>query len=155
MGNILVIPFGVTGFDSQESIVRDIKKIFVRNNITYDTIKFSKTETVIEYSGFIDFNNLAIPLIKVFQGENFQALEEQNFTKLDEYRHSILLDLMLPPKISADMQANLAEVFPLWVERHGLAAAYRIRKMQIARLIVGEYWNKALELIKAFKLIGS
>jgi hypothetical protein len=27
--------------------------------------------------------------------------------------------------------------------------------VQIARLIIGEYWNKAIELIKAVKLAGS
>jgi hypothetical protein len=63
--------------------------------------------------------------------------------------------MLIAPERAADMQANLAEVFPLWVERHGLAAAHRIRKAQIARLIIGEYWNKAIELIKAVKLAGS
>jgi hypothetical protein len=68
---------------------------------------------------------------------------------------SIMIDTLVPSSRAADMQANLAETFPLWVERHGLAAAHRIRKVQIARLIIGEYWNKAIELIKAVKLAGS
>jgi hypothetical protein len=68
---------------------------------------------------------------------------------------SLAIDALIAPDRAADMQANLTETFPLWVERHGLAAAHRIRKVQIARLIIGEYGNKVLELIKAVKLAGS
>jgi hypothetical protein len=68
---------------------------------------------------------------------------------------SILIDALVSPDRATDMQANLAEVFPLWVKRYGLSAARWIRQMQIARLIIGEYWNKVLELIKAIKLAGS
>ncbi len=68
---------------------------------------------------------------------------------------AILIDALIAPDLAADMQANLAEVFPLWVKRYGLTAARWIRQMQIARLIIGEYGNKVLELIKAIKLAGS
>jgi hypothetical protein len=71
------------------------------------------------------------------------------------YRPSKMIDMFVPSDRAADMQANLAETYPLWVERHGLTAAHRIRKVQIARLIIGEYWNKALELINSIKLAGS
>ena len=73
----------------------------------------------------------------------------------NKYRPSRLIDMFVPPNQAADMQSNLAEIFPLWVERHGLAVAHRIRKVQIARLIIGEYWNKVIELIKAVKIAGS
>jgi hypothetical protein len=73
----------------------------------------------------------------------------------EKYSPSILIDSLIPPERAADMQANLADYFPIWVERHGLAKAHRIRKVQIALLIIGEYWNKAIELIKAVKLAGS
>ena len=72
-----------------------------------------------------------------------------------KYKKSFFIDALIAPNRAADMQANLDEAFPLWVERHGLGAANRIRKVQIARLIIGEYWNKAIELIKAVKLAGS
>lgn len=68
---------------------------------------------------------------------------------------AILIDALIPPDLATDMQANLAEVFPLWVNRYGLTTARWIRQMQIARLIIGEYGNKVLELIKAIKLAGS
>jgi hypothetical protein len=81
---------------------------------------------------------------------------ELDTKKEDESLHpSKFIDMFIPLGQAEDMQANLTEAFPLWVERHGLAAAHRIRKVQIARLIIGEYWNKAIELIKAVKLAGS
>ena len=71
------------------------------------------------------------------------------------FSSSILIDALIDSRRAVDMQANLAEVFPLWVERHGSFRAKWICKVQIARLIIGEYWNKVLELIKAIKLAGS
>ena len=75
--------------------------------------------------------------------------------EISDYPPSLLIDALIAPERAVDMQANLEETFPLWVERHGLTAAHRIRRVQIARLIIGEYWNKAITLAKAFKLGGA
>ena len=37
---------------------------------------------------------------------------------------SILIDALIAPERAIDMQVNLAEVFPLWVARHGLSFAH-------------------------------
>lgn len=84
--------------------------------------------------------------------ENDLELSKEN--RNSEY-YSILIDTLFSYDRAIDIHANLAEVFSLWVERHGLATAHRIRKVQITRLIIGEYWNKAIDLIKAVKLVGS
>jgi hypothetical protein len=82
---------------------------------------------------------------------------DKNKTNLiyNEYAPSILIDALIDPDRAADMHANLADYFPVWIKRHGLTSAHRILKMQIGWMIIGEYWNKALDLIKAIKLGGA
>ena len=75
--------------------------------------------------------------------------------EISDYPPSLLIDALIAPERAIDMQANLAEVFPLWVARHGLFFARCIRWLQIVRLINGEYFNKAIALVKAFKLGGA
>lgn len=104
---------------------------------------------------FISIIVTILSMLKIIRTRYYALNRKIKKTEISDYPPSILIDALIAPERAIDMQANLAETFPLWVGRHGLAAAHRIRKIQIARLIVGEYWNKAIALAKAFKLGGA
>jgi hypothetical protein len=74
------------------------------------------------------------------------------------YRPSLLLDLLVPLDRAQDMHANLGELYPSWVERHGAGRASWIRRSQVALLIGGTWWEKILStcerLLKVVRLIG-
>ncbi|CAD7336026.1 hypothetical protein FIM10_03975 [Sphingomonadales bacterium 56] len=76
-----------------------------------------------------------------------------------QYRASLLLDMLVPANRAEDMQANLSELFPRWVERHGTRRARWICRIQVVLLIGGTWWEKAIvtaeRLLKVFRLIGS
>ncbi|WP_030540542.1 hypothetical protein [Sphingobium sp. DC-2] len=83
--------------------------------------------------------------------------EAQSNAKL-RYRPSLLLDMLVPAERAQDMQANLAELFPLWVERHGQLKANMICRFQVILMIGGTWWEKVLttceRLLKVFRLSG-
>lgn len=72
---------------------------------------------------------------------------------------SKLLDMFVPIELASDMQANLEDMFPTWVERHGFKWARRIYRGQVGLLVLGRWLNKALEvgerLAKIVKFTGS
>jgi hypothetical protein len=79
-------------------------------------------------------------------------------TLYPKYRPSLLLDMLVPIAGSQDMQANLEELFPVWIERHGVQRARWIQRAQVAQLIGGNWWENILSsaerLLKIVKLIG-
>lgn len=75
------------------------------------------------------------------------------------YRPSLILDILVPFARAQDMHANLEEVYPRWVERHGVRRAELIRACQVTWLIAGAWWEKALttgeRLLKVIRIVGS
>jgi len=75
------------------------------------------------------------------------------------YRPSFILDMLVPYDRAQDMHANLAELYPVWVSRHGARRAEWIHRTQVALLIGGTWWEKLLStgerLLKVARLIGS
>ncbi|MGN6690283.1 MAG: hypothetical protein ACTHJU_05025, partial [Sphingopyxis sp.] len=71
---------------------------------------------------------------------------------------SILLDCLVPFDRAKDMHANLEDIYPVWVERHGAAKAVWIKRWQVALLIGGTWWEKLLSaterLLKVMRLSG-
>jgi len=78
---------------------------------------------------------------------------------LPTYHPAWALDAFVPLSLAQDMHANLGELYPVWVQRHGLRNASRILRLQVAILIAGTWWEKALStgerLLKSFRIIGS
>jgi hypothetical protein len=74
------------------------------------------------------------------------------------YRQSLLIDLLVPSDRAQDMHANLADLYPKWVQRHGERKAAWVARMQIAMLIGGNGWEKLApifdKLLKIVRLIG-
>lgn len=77
----------------------------------------------------------------------------------DRYRPSILIDALIPFDLAQDMHANLADLYPRWVERHGSGKAIWVVRLQVGMLIGGTLWEKtasfAERLLKIVRLIGS
>jgi hypothetical protein len=67
--------------------------------------------------------------------------------------------MMVPFDRAQDMQANLSDVYPLWVSRHGHSRAEMIRICQVAWLIGGMWWEKLLSsgerLLNIFRIFKS
>nr|WP_157034163.1 hypothetical protein [Sphingomonas sp. Y57] len=61
---------------------------------------------------------------------------------------SFWIDALVSPDIAQDMQANLAEVFDIWVERHGERRARWILRGQVFRCISGDLVNRALGMVE-------
>lgn len=74
------------------------------------------------------------------------------------YRQSLLIDLLVPSDRARDMHANLADLYPIWVQRHGERKAGWVARMQIAMLIGGNGWEKLApffdKMLKIVRLIG-
>jgi hypothetical protein len=70
-----------------------------------------------------------------------------------------MLDMLVDPTIASDLQANLEELFPTWVQRHGGAKARRIYHVQVARVVFGSWVGKLLDVIerlaKLVKMFGN
>ncbi|RVT93448.1 hypothetical protein [Sphingomonas crocodyli] len=62
--------------------------------------------------------------------------------------HSIWLDALLEPATAEDIQANLEDVYMLWVNRHGERRARWIYRGQVLRTIAGLWVTKALDLLE-------
>lgn len=103
----------------------------------------------------MDFMVKSIELVESFYLKNYNQSASKSTQIQESCPPSILIDALIAPDLATDMQANLADLFPRWIERHGIARTRWIHSAQIVRMIVGEYWNKALDLIKAIKLAGS
>ena len=71
---------------------------------------------------------------------------------------SLLIDLFVPPDLARDMQANLEELYPIWIDRHGERNARRVHLTQCIRMVGGHMFNGVIGLFErvvgAFKLIG-
>lgn len=76
----------------------------------------------------------------------------------DRYRPSFLIDCLVPTGRAQDIHANLDDIFPRWVERHGARKAGWIKSMQVLLLIGGTWWEKGLataeRLLKVARLSG-
>lgn len=76
----------------------------------------------------------------------------------DCYRPSFLIDYLVPARRAQDMHANLEDIYPKWVERHGARRAAWIRTMQVVLLIGGTWWEKLLStaerLLKVVRISG-
>lgn len=74
------------------------------------------------------------------------------------YRQSLLIDMLVPSNRAQDMHANLADLYPTWVLRHGERKATWVARMQIAMLIGGNGWEKLAPIfdkwLKIVRLIG-
>ncbi len=74
------------------------------------------------------------------------------------YRQSLLIDMLVTSDRAQDMHANLADLYPAWVQRHGQRKAAWVARMQIAMLIGGNGWEKLApifdKLLKIVRLIG-
>ena len=83
----------------------------------------------------------------------------QNSRSTAAYRPSFILDMLVPYDRAQDMHANLGELYPVWVSRHGAYRAEWVRRAQVALLIGGTWWEKLLStgerLLKVVRLIGS
>ena len=58
------------------------------------------------------------------------------------YRAGRLLDLLVPHERAQDMHANLEEIYPCWVDRHGVRNAAMKLRLQIGILILGNLWER-------------
>jgi hypothetical protein len=74
------------------------------------------------------------------------------------YKHSLLIDLLVPATAAEDMHANLEEMHIFWVDRHGVRKARWVRRAQIALMISGLWLNRLIglteRLLKVTRLSG-
>jgi hypothetical protein len=68
----------------------------------------------------------------------------------DKYSHSFLLDLLVDVKTAQDMHANLSEVYPFWIKRHGSKRAAWICRVQTIALIFGYVGSNTLSIAERF-----
>jgi hypothetical protein len=75
------------------------------------------------------------------------------------YRPSLILDLLVPLDKAQDMHANLDDLYPLWVVRHGVLRANLVLRCQVAILIGGAWGEKVISsaerLLKVLRIVGS
>ena len=77
---------------------------------------------------------------------------------VQRYRPSFLIDYLVPAGRAQDMHANLEEIYPRWVARHGACKAGWIKAMQVFLLISGTWLEKGLaiaeRLLKVMRFSG-
>ncbi|MEA3014198.1 MAG: hypothetical protein QOD42_2743 [Sphingomonadales bacterium] len=82
-------------------------------------------------------------MLKIKAAKSKKAGEATKTAAPKRRGRSFLLDLLLPMAIAKDVQANLNEVMPVWLEQHGQRKARFIRAVQIGRIIIG-HWSRPL-----------
>lgn len=85
----------------------------------------------------------------------FRAILPRALYLTDEnsWRSSVI-DALLPFNMQKDVYANFDDLMPLWVTAHGARRARRIRRAQVARIVVGHYGTVLLEaLIKVAGIV--
>ncbi len=78
-----------------------------------------------------------------------QIIDGTKITKprADRYAPSLFLDLLVPAAQAQDMHANLEDLVPVWIERHGPHKAIWVQRLETARLIIGCWWQPVWTLV--------